>query len=144
MTNEESMQQVLERLRKQVEEFNIERTQHAQAQQRMTTRYDWEVQARREAQELLSQIPQNAKEYLHPILAVPESPIVLHNVSFEVKTSFTTEIRRYSFEGKGSECPMAHITTYIDLCDTIADGVNLEYVRLKSFRWSLAGKALHW
>ena len=40
---------------------------------------------------------------------------------------------------------MEHIRNFLDLCDTIAaEGVSLEYVLLKAFRWSLTGKALNW
>ena len=75
---------------------------------------------------------------------MPESPIILPRVSFEIRPSFIAEIKRNQFKGKPNECPLEHITTFLDLCETIADDANLEYLKLKAFRWSIAGKTLHW
>jgi hypothetical protein len=110
-----------------------------------------EAQHEREAaarlQEQLNAIPRNAKQYMHPELRVPESAIVLPEIArtFEIKSHFISLIKRAQFEGKPTECPMEHVKNFTDLCDTIsADGVSLEYVLLKAFKWSLTGKALSW
>jgi hypothetical protein len=81
---------------------------------------------------------------MHPTLTVPESAILIPPTDFEIRTSFLSEIKKHTFEGRPNECPLAHITTFADLCETIAEGENLEYVRLKTFRWSLSGNALKW
>ena len=67
---------------------------------------------------------------MHPALTVPESAILIPASNFEIKPNFLTEIRRHQYEGKPNECPMAHTSTFLDLCDTIADGRSLEYVQL--------------
>ena len=86
----------------------------------------------------LQHVPANAKECLHPTLEVPKSSIVLPPVNYEIHPSFITEIRRNQFRGKPNECPLEHVTTFLDLCKAIADNANLEYLKLKAFRWSLA------
>ena len=59
-------------------------------------------------QEELNAYPRNAKEYMHPELRVPESPIVLPAIEkpFEIKSQFISLIKRAQFEGKPAECPM--------------------------------------
>ena len=154
-TNENEVQltptEEVEQLRLRLEESTIREAEYARREaeyqrnrERWEARVDREVTARRELEERLQHIPANAKEYLHPTLEVPESPIVLPRISFEIHPSFITEVKRNKFQGKPNECPLEHVTSFVDLCDAITDGATLEYLKLKAFRWSLAGIALHW
>lgn len=120
-------------LRRQMEQFRLAAEREREATARLRQQLD--------------AIPRNAKQYMHPELRVPESAIVLPEIerNFEIKSHFISLIKRSQFEGKANECPMLHIKNFIDLCDTIAaDNISLEYVQLKAFKWSLAGKALNW
>lgn len=134
MSEMEALRAELERLRKENQEVAQREAAANQARQR-------EIDAAREAREEvenlreeLERIPTNARQYMHPTLRVPESAIVLPNINFEIKTSFLTMVKRTPFEGKPNECPMEHMKEFKEMCDTIADGANLEYVRLKAFR----------
>ena len=79
-------------------------------------------------------VPKNAQQYMHPELHVPESAIVLptHPQNYEIKTHFIQLIRGSTFEGRQSECPIAHVKIFLDMCDTItSNNVSAEYIRLK-------------
>ena len=98
-------------------------------------------------QTIVDSVPKNAQQYMHPELHVPESAIVLprHPNNYEIKTHFIQLIRASTFEGRQSECPIAHVKIFLDMCDTITnENVTPEYIRLKCFKWSLIGKALAW
>ena len=73
-------------------------------------------------------VPQNAREYMHPELKVPEPAIVLPTMNahhFEMKTNFIQLIKASTFEGRPNECPIRHIKLFTDLCDTISmEGVS--------------------
>ena len=101
-----------------------------------------EKAAREQAQAELSQYPTTAEDYMHPTLVVPESAILIPDNSFEIRTQFLIELKNNAFYGRFNECPLEHITNFADMCRTLAEGTTLEYVKMKSFRWSLAGPAL--
>ena len=132
MAERETLEETVERLQRENQEANRAREQ--------------EAERARQAEEQLARIPRNARQYMHPPLRVPASPIVFPDApaNFEIKTSFIAMVKKIQFSGKPTECPMEHVREFLDICDTIAHGDTLEYVRLKAFRWSLAGKALHW
>jgi len=103
--------------------------------------------AKQELQIKVDAVPKNAQQYMHPELHVPKSAIVLpaHPQNYEIKTQFITLIRGSTFEGRMTECPIAHVKIFLDMCDTITSpNVTAEYIRLKSFKWSLCGRALAW
>ena len=111
-----------------------------------------EVQAREaaeaEAERLRSQGPQNAQQYMHPTLRMPDSAIVVPPLGprgFEIKPNFISLIKSIIFEGRPTEDPIAHVKVFLDLCETITtEGLPVGYVKLKAFKWSLGGKALAW
>ena len=69
-------------------------------------------------------VPANARQYMAPDVSLPDRAIAVPNMDFEIKTGFIAEIRRHQFGGKHNECPMAHLQSFKDLCDTIADGAH--------------------
>ena len=135
----------IEELRQQLNDLRlrnreIEATNLAEVRARNT--------AEAEAERLRTQGPQNAQQYMHPTLRMPESAIQLPNLgrgTFEIKPNFITLIKSVVFEGRPNEDPIAHVKVFLDFCETItAEGLPGDYVKLKAFKWSLGGKALAW
>ena len=135
----------VEELMRQIEALNL-RNQRVEAERQA------EVQAREQAEaaaeELRTRGPQNAQQYMHPTLRVPDSAIVLPGLGprgFEIKPHFITLIKTTIFEGRPTEDPIAHVKVFLDLFETItAENLPPDYVKLKAFKWSLGGKALAW
>ncbi len=131
----------MEELRRQLEETEAARREEARLRAEAET-------ALRDANAERAQIPQNAHQYMHPTLRVPEPAIVLPEIgarNFEIKTSFITLIKTLCYEGKPTEDPIRHVKIFLDLCETIAaEHVPPDYIRLKAFKWTLGGKALAW
>ena len=76
-------------------------------------------QAEAAAEELRTQGPQNAQQYMHPTLRVPDSAIVLPELGprgFEIKPHFITLIKTTCFEGRPTEDPIRHVKVFLDLC----------------------------
>ena len=95
------------------------------------------VEAEAAAEALRTQGPQNAQQYMHPTLRVPESAIILPNIgarNFEIKPHFITLIKTSCFEGRPTKDPIRHVKVFLDLCETISmEHVPVDYIRLKAF-----------
>ena len=143
--NENGEAPTVEQLMRQIEALNL-RNREVEAESQAAIRAREEAEA--EAERLRTLGPQNAQQYMHPTLRVPESAIVLPNLGprgFEIKPHFITLIKSIVFEGRSTEDPIAHVKVFLDLCETVtAENLPVDYVKLKAFKWSLGGKALAW
>ena len=92
--------------------------------------------------------PQNASQYMNPVLRMPEPAIVLpatNAPTHRFKPNFIALIQSSTFGDRPDECPIKHMRTFLDYCGTYAiEGVLEEYVRLFMFKWSIVGKAKEW
>ena len=81
MADNETQAQQIERLRKQVEDFTTREAalrERADREEEARTRYETQINA----------LPRNAKQYMHPLLTVPESAILIPTSNFEIKPNF--------------------------------------------------------
>jgi Retrotransposon gag protein len=135
----------MEELRRQIDALTI-RNREVEATNQAEVRAREAAEA--EAERLRTLGPQNAQQYMHPTLRMPESAIVIPPLGrggFEIKPHFITLIKSVIFEGRPTEDPIAHVKVFLDLCETITtEGLPVDYVKLKAFKWSLGGKALAW
>ena len=70
-------------------------------------------------------------------------PIQANN--FELKGVMLQMLHNIQFHGLPSENPNAHLTSFIEVCDTVKyNGVIEEALRLQLFPLSLSDRAKHW
>ena len=75
--------------------------------------------------------------------AIRRPPIQANN--FELKEVTLQMLHNIQFHGLPSENPNAHLTSFIEVCDTIKyNGVTKESLRLRLFPLSLSDRAKHW
>ena len=79
------------------------------------------------------------------------SPLVLPAVPAafrELRPSLLTLIKTVQFSGNPHntfECSLKHLKDFLDVCDTTtSDAVTLEFIRMKAFKFTLAGAAADW
>ena len=79
------------------------------------------------------------------------SPLVLPAVPVqyrELRPNLLALIKSIQFSDNQhdpTECPIAHLKDFIDICDTTAsDVVTLEYIRMKAFKFTLVGNTADW
>ena len=94
------------------------------------------------------EVPQNASQYMNLKLLIKGRAIVLPAISTTsevISTGYIDMLRSSAFGDRPGECPIEHIGTFLDLCESrVREGVSEEYVRLISFKWSVVGKAKTW
>ena len=74
---------------------------------------------------------------------IQRPPIKANN--FELKTITLQMLQNIKFHGLPSENPNAHLTNFIEVCDTVKyNGVIEETLRLRLFPLSLGDRAKHW
>jgi len=67
------------------------------------------------------------------------------NKSLEMKPAFLSLISTHQFNGMDHEDPYTHLSTFYELVGTMGfEGNDIEYVYLRLFPFSLAGKAKEW
>ena len=85
---------------------------------------------------------------MDPAQYLPKPGVVLPPLTpanFELKASLLNMIRQNLFNGLPSENPHQHIATFKELLDTVkVQGVSPEELLMRSFSFSLSGKAKHW
>ena len=70
-------------------------------------------------------------------------PIQANN--FELKAMTLQMLQNFMFHGLSTENPNMHLTSFIEVCDTIKyNGVTEEALRLRLFPLSLGDRAKHW
>ena len=75
--------------------------------------------------------------------AIRRPPIQANN--FEMKVVTLQMLKNIIFHGFKSENPNMHLTSFIEVCDTIKyNGVTKEALRLRLFLLSLGDRAKHW
>ena len=75
--------------------------------------------------------------------AIRRPPIQANN--FKLKTITLQMLQNIQFHGLPSDNPNAHLTNFIEVCDTIkCNGVTEEVFRLRLFLLSLGDRAKHW
>ena len=75
--------------------------------------------------------------------AIQRSPIQANN--FELKTVTMQMLQNIQFHGLPSENPNMHLTSFIEVCDTVKyNGVTKEALRLRLFPLSLGDRTKHW
>ena len=75
--------------------------------------------------------------------AIRRSLIQVNN--FELKGVTLQILHNIQFHGLPSENPNAHLTSFIEVCDTVKyNGVTEEALRLRLFPLSLSDRAKHW
>ena len=75
--------------------------------------------------------------------AIRRPPIRANN--FELKGVTQKMLHNTQFHGLTSENPNAHLTSFIEVCDTVKyNGVTKEALRLCLFPLSLSDRAKHW
>ena len=75
--------------------------------------------------------------------AIQRPPIQANN--FELKGVTLQMLHNIQFHGLPSENPNAHMTSFIEVCDTVKyNGVIEEALRLCIFSLSLSDRAKHW
>ena len=76
-------------------------------------------------------------------LAIRRPPIQTNN--FELKGVTLQMLHNIQFHGLPSENPNAHLTSFIEVCDTVKyNGVIEEALRLRLFPLSLSDRAKNW
>ena len=76
-------------------------------------------------------------------LAIRRPPIQVNK--FELKSVTLQMLHNIQFHGLPSENPNAHLTSFIEVCDTVKyNGVTEEALRLRLFPLSLSDRAKHW
>ena len=76
-------------------------------------------------------------------LAIRRPPIQANN--FELKGVTLQMLHNIQFHGLPCENPNAHMTSFIEVCDTVKyNGVTEEALRLRLFQLSLSDRAKHW
>ena len=76
-------------------------------------------------------------------LAIRRPPIKANN--FELKGVTLQMLHNIQFHGLPSENPNAHLTSFIEVCNTVKyNGVIEEALRLRLFLLSLSDQAKHW
>ena len=75
--------------------------------------------------------------------AIRQPPIQANN--FELKGVTLQMLHSIQFHGLPSENPKAHLTSFIEVCDTVKyNGVTNEALRLHLFPLSFSDRAKHW
>ena len=75
--------------------------------------------------------------------AIRRPPIQVNN--FELKGVTLQMLHNIQFHRLPSENPNAHLTSFIEVCDTVKyNGVTEEALRLQLFPLSLSNRAKHW
>ena len=75
--------------------------------------------------------------------AIRQPPIQTNN--FELKIVTLQMLNNIQFHGLPSENPNAHLTSFIEVCDTVKyNGVTEEALRLRLFPLSLSNRAKYW
>ena len=75
--------------------------------------------------------------------AIHRPPIQANN--FELKGVMLQMLHNIQFLGLPSENPNAHLTSFIEVCDTVKyNGVTEEALRLRLFPLSISDRAKHW
>ena len=75
--------------------------------------------------------------------AIRRPPI--HANNFELKAMTLQRLQNILFHGFSGENPTMHLTTFIEVCDTIKyNGLTKEALRLRLFLFSLGDRAKHW
>ena len=65
--------------------------------------------------------------------------------NFELKPQYYTLVSQIPYSGLPHEHPMDHLERFEDLISAIkVEGVSVDYLLCKLFKFSLAGKASHW
>lgn len=65
--------------------------------------------------------------------------------NFELKPSLISMVQSQQFGGKATEDPNAHLSAFLDICDTIKiNGVSNDIIRLRMFGFSLRDRAKDW
>ena len=65
--------------------------------------------------------------------------------SFELKPQFIQFISNDSFAGSSNDCPVTHIDSFLEKCDTMKlNGVTDDAIRLRLFPFSLRDRAREW
>ncbi|KAL2895232.1 Serine/threonine-protein kinase MRCK gamma [Bienertia sinuspersici] len=65
--------------------------------------------------------------------------------NFELKPQFIQFISNYSFAGLANECPVSHIASFLEKCDTVKiNNVSEDAIRLRLFPFSLRDRAREW
>ena len=76
-------------------------------------------------------------------LAIRRPPIKANN--FELKGVTLQMLHNIQFHGLPSENPNAHLTSFIEVCDTVKyNGVTKEALKLCLFPLSLSDRVKHW
>ena len=75
-------------------------------------------------------------------LAIRRPPIQANN--FELKGVTLQVLHNIQFHRYSSENPNAHLTSFIEVCDTVKYGVTEEALRLRLFSLSLSDRVKHW
>ena len=87
------------------------------------------------------------KEFALPPIIVQSSirrPPIQANI-FELKGVTLQMLHNIQFHGLPSENPNAHLTSFIEVCDTVKyNGVTEEALRMRMFPLSLSDRAKHW
>ena len=65
--------------------------------------------------------------------------------NFELKPSMISMVQQQQFVGHSLEDPNAHLSNFLELCETIKmNGVDHNVIKLKLFHYSLKDKARKW
>ncbi|XP_021747886.1 uncharacterized protein LOC110713746 [Chenopodium quinoa] len=85
-------------------------------------------------------IPDTTTEFLSSIVRPPVTA-----QSFELKPQFIQFISNDSFAGSSNDCPVPHIDSFLEKCDTMKlNGVTDDVIRLRLFPFSLRDRAREW